>query len=185
MLQSRSDKDANDIFRRLRTGADVEGIVKHIQDGDLLVQLSLTPNTEFRYQFPSGLGVPSYFLNDPTNPYLSSVLYEAVSNPSSPRTESHSKDDDNKSHEPRYSVPYHAATNIDVRIKNVQPSKWTSVSTDDDMMRELLDVYFICEYTSFPFVHKDHFLDHMALELNEFCSPVLVNAIFALAWVRR
>jgi hypothetical protein len=184
MLQSRSKQDALDILHRLRTGADVEGIVKHIRDGDLLVQLSLAPDTEFRYEFPAGFGVPSHFLSDSTNPYLSSFLYDAVWN-TSPSTNMAHVGDFNRSREPSYSVPYHAASHVDVRISKIYPSKWTSVSTDDDLMRKLLHIYFASEYTSFPFFHKDHFLNDMAAGGQQFCSPLLVNTILALAWVSR
>jgi hypothetical protein len=177
ILQLRSEKDALDILRRIRTGAGVEAILKHIKDGDLLVELALSPNTDFRYQFPDDLGMPPYFLNDQTNPYLSSFIYQAVLNPSAPTQDS------NRGYETVYSVPYHAATHIDVRIDSIHPSKWTTVSTDDDMMRELLHIFFMYEYTSFPFLHKDYFLDHMAAGRRKFCSPLLVNAIFAGAWV--
>lgn len=45
MLQARPDAEAREIFKRIRGGMDAESILRHIQEGDVLLQLALVPET--------------------------------------------------------------------------------------------------------------------------------------------
>ena len=82
-----------------------------------------------------------------------------------------------------YDTPYHTVQMVDPRLDAVEPSKWTAVSSDDVLLRKLLETYFIYEYPPFPFFHKDYFLDDMATGRTRFCSSVLVNCVLAAACV--
>jgi hypothetical protein len=82
-----------------------------------------------------------------------------------------------------YPKPYHAASIVDYRLEMIRPSKWTNVSQDDGLMRRLIHDYFLYEYQCFPFFQKDYFLDDMIYGTGRFCSPLLVNALLAYAWV--
>ncbi len=65
------------ITRRIRSRADMETIAKQVETGDLLLQLSVLPESRFRYEFPYRSQMPQDFV--PNNPYLKSVIYEAAS----------------------------------------------------------------------------------------------------------
>ncbi|KAF5533211.1 C6 transcription factor, partial [Fusarium napiforme] len=84
-------------------------------------------------------------------------------------------------HEAQYRAPYHAAKLIEPRIDTTRPSQWTLVPASENLLRELLKMYFLYEYPTFTFFHKDHFLDDMAAGRENFCSSYLVNAILAAA----
>jgi hypothetical protein len=179
-LQSRSEVEATAIFQRLRDGADIETIVRHITTGDLLLQLQVTPETRYRYDFPFQTAMP-VFLQLPDNPYLRSMLYEATftSTPDDQVIDSPAA----HRHRPEYFKPYSSATIVDPRLELIKPSAWTQVSTDDDLMRSLLKLYFQHEYPFFICFQKDLFLADMLTGSTRYCSPLLVNVILAQACV--
>jgi len=82
-----------------------------------------------------------------------------------------------------YTIPYHASKLIESGLDLVQPSKWTNVSNDDDLMRALLYSYFKLEYCSWPVFQKDYFLRDMQHQRTTCCSALLVNSILAHAAV--
>jgi hypothetical protein len=67
----------------------------------------------------------------------------------------------------------------------VQPSRWTNVAADDDVIRNLLRVFFQLDLSWFhvPILHKECFLRDMASGNTENCSSLLVNAVLACACV--
>ncbi|KAF4420540.1 nitrate assimilation regulatory nirA [Fusarium acutatum] len=173
-IQNRSEEEATDIFRRIRAGADPESIMRQVKEGDLLLQIRLVPEVRRRYDFPYALQMPSHLQSLP-NPYLQSLIYEWTSKDSPSRTISTRQ----TVGRPQYLKPYHAATLVDTRIEQVVPSKWTSVSTDDPMMRDILRAYFQYEYIFFSFFHINCFLDDLLAGEGQSCSSLLVNAILA------
>ena len=178
LLRSKSEKESNEIVQRIRAGGDVESILRQVKDGDLLLQLSLVPETRCRSEFPFQKEMPSS-LRIFNQPYLQSLIYEATSVASaaaSPRPI-------NELYCPQYLKPYHASVLVDSRLAAVKPSNWTTVSTDDDLMRVLLSLYLFHEYRWLSCFHKDYFLDDMLSESERFCSSLLVNAVLALACV--
>jgi len=116
-------------------------------------------------------------LHSSHNPYLDSLVYEGTSLTSTSEQQALSP----SSHQ--YLKPHHAAKIEDPRLDSVRPSIWTSVSTDDDLMRTLLRAYLLHEYDWLTVFHKDHFLDDMVAGYNRFCSSLLVNAVLALGCV--
>lgn len=171
ILQNRPEAEANEIFQRIRQGADVESIVRFVQDGDLLMQLAVEPESRYRFEFPISPHMPSA-LQRRDNPYLDSKIYDwAVS-----RT--------TDIHESVYLKPYLAAEIVDPRLNAVQPSEWTAVCTDDGLMRKLLGAFFLNEYAWLGSVfQKDYFLDGMISKRHFYCSPLLVNSVLAYACV--
>ncbi len=178
VLQSSREEDAYEILRRIRAGADVETLLRHIKDGDLLLQLSLVPESRFRYEFPYIKDMPSFLLRT-DNPYLDSLIYECTLVDSA-TMEQPAKPMDAQS---PYLKPYHAAEIIDLRLDSVKPSTWTSISSNDGLMQKLLHAYFLYEYQWFTYFNKDLFLQDMVAGLHRFCSPLLVNALLAVACV--
>ena len=61
-LKLRSDADAQAILKRIRKGDDIETIVRHVDFGDLLLPVALTPEARFRYVFPFCEDMPPYLI---------------------------------------------------------------------------------------------------------------------------
>jgi hypothetical protein len=177
-----------------------ESILRHVSDGDLLLQLSVAPDTRLRYQLPYREDLAVLKARYPGNPYLEAPVYEwqhdntggqasqaAVPSPSSSTAplvpQAPATTAVNESQQP-YLVPYHAAAVIDPRIQSARPSQWTSVTHDDELMRSLLGSYSLYEHHGYNFFHKDYFLDDMNAMRRRFCSKLLVNCVLAHACVR-
>ena len=60
------------------------------------------------------------------------------------------------------------------------PNTWTGVTSDVDLVRHLLALYFCWEYPTFASLSKEHFLKDFNGGRHRYCSPVLVNALLAL-----
>lgn len=198
LMKTLPEQDAVELFHRIRAGGDVGAILNHVKDGNLLLQLQLAPETRFRYELPYRPSMPASLLTS-GSPYLESLLYEAASLHISPLQPHESVTKVRRKHncsaEPRtpeyqhqYVKPYHAAVFVEPRLEKVRPSEWTSVSSDDALMRELLAGYFTHEYHLYPVFQKDYFLEDMACaeranQRTECCSALLVNATLAYASV--
>ncbi|RFN54941.1 zn(2)-c6 fungal-type DNA-binding domain protein [Fusarium flagelliforme] len=81
-VQNRSENDAAAIVHRIRQGVDPGSILRHLQAGDLLVQLHTQPETRFRNEFPYRPGMP-VFLETQQNPpqYLKPYLAAEIVDP--------------------------------------------------------------------------------------------------------
>ena len=155
--------------------------MRHINAGDILLQLHVTPETRYRYVFPYRTQMPTS-LQSPNNPYLNSLVYEMTFMASTSEQQALPSSAD-ETYRAQYLRPIFAAEIVDPRLDAIKPSMWTNVSTNDDLMRAILRAYFLHEYDYLPIFHKDHFLDDMAQGSNRFCSPLLVNAVLALGCV--
>ncbi|KAK4188607.1 hypothetical protein QBC35DRAFT_495907 [Podospora australis] len=213
ILGSRTQQEADAVLRRIRSGEDPESIIRHVQHGDLLLQLRVVPESRYRYEFPFRITLPKR-LRITENPYLSSLIYEwetryppdppqhlrqpsalpsgperaarvptptATSASVSESTTTHSRLRDEPGPGP-YVKPYHAAEVYDNLLDSCEPSRWTTVSSDNNVLRSLLRAYFLHEYQWFTAFQKDLFLsDMIATNRRNFCSPLLVNAVLAFA----
>ncbi|EFY95734.2 Zn(2)-Cys(6) zinc finger domain protein [Metarhizium robertsii] len=186
-IRSRSEADVGAIVRKIRRGENVDDIARQVEHGDLLLQSFLVPETRYRYEFPLSSNLPPYLLLQ-SNVYLKSLIYKwapplsqgnaAESGPSS----SHQQPENAFSEaEAPYLMPYHAAKIIDTRLSSVAPSKWTSVSSDDLLMRRLLSAFFLQDHDWWTAFQKDYFLEDMSKMHDELCSSLLVNALLALS----
>lgn len=180
LLHTRSKEDVAIILQHTRSTKDPEEVLRRIKDGDLLLQVNLEPETRHRYVFPYSKDMP-LSLQYPENPYLSSLVYDMILE--SDAVPSKAIGDRPADHESIYLKPYHAASIVDPLLSSVKPSRWTSVSCDDDLMRQLLEVYFRNEHLWLTCFHKDYCLEDMAAGRYRFCSPLLVNATLASAAV--
>lgn len=180
ILQTRPERVVQSVLQRIRTGADVHTVLRHVRDGDLLLQLSSMPETHYRYEFPYIADLPAS-LRFTDNPYLQSLLYEGTfSSPPSIKMLSGSKEPVAECH-CQYLKPYHTAEIVDSKLAAAAPSNWTAVCENDELMRMLLNVYFLHDYPWFSFFNKDLFLDDLNSGRDRFCSPLLVNAVLASA----
>lgn len=156
-----------------------------MKDGDLLLQLNLAPETRLRYTFPDFAAWKTIF-HDPDDPYLKAQLLDfptktqrqkeqgplsiqSLTTPNAPPDQH------------IYQMPYHSAHTIDPRIQSVKAATWTSVTTDDALVANLLGIYFQYEFPRARPFQKDLFLDDLARGHTRFCSPLLVNAVLANA----
>jgi hypothetical protein len=153
--------------------------MRHINTGDILLQLHVMPETRYRYVFPYRTRMPTSLLS-PNNPYLHSLVHETTFSTSEQQALASSI---NEKYRAQYLRPLLAAEIVDPRLDSIKPSMWTNVSANDDLMRVILRAYLISEYDWWTFFHKDHFLDDMVRGSNRFCSSLLVNAVLALAYV--
>ncbi|KAH8677830.1 hypothetical protein BX600DRAFT_138214 [Xylariales sp. PMI_506] len=181
ILQTRSSAEADEVFRRIRGGADPGSILRLIRGGDLLLQLTLAPEARYRYEFPYRRAMPAFLLRQ-DNPYLKSLVYEFSLDPcTAPQNSLLPTDYQYIRHPDLYLKPYHAAEIYDPLLESVKPSEWTNVSSNDMQMRKLLGAYFLNEYQSLTCFHKDYFLEGMATGRSRFCSRLLVNAVLAVS----
>lgn len=58
---------------------------------------------------------------------------------------------------------------------------WTCLTSDSGLIQHLLELYFCWEYPSFAPISKEHFLRDFDELRPRYCSPMLVNALLALA----
>ncbi|KJZ79148.1 hypothetical protein HIM_01299 [Hirsutella minnesotensis 3608] len=181
--------DAQHVLNRLRSGTDITTILDHVKAGNILIQMAVAPETRFRYSFPYRSEMPDEYY--PNNPYLNSMIYEVAS--------LHAADPPSQSAEQRipsslealgsseyqslYLKPFHAAMTVEPRLSDVKVSLWTTVCSDDTLMRQLLAALFRCEYQFTAAFHKDLFLEDMAAQRSDFCSPLLVNIVLAYSCV--
>ncbi len=168
-LRKRPAPEACEIIKRIQDGTEPESILSFIRDGDLLLQLALAPESRYRFVFPIVQEMPAYLLRS-DNPYLNSGLDDWMENSSSGtqglvlanhpcRAESRST----------YDKPYHAAELVDPLLNTVKPSEWTTVSSDNVLMRKMLANYILNEYHAIPPFQKDYFLQDMAAGRNGCC----------------
>ncbi|KAK4196408.1 hypothetical protein QBC40DRAFT_234412 [Triangularia verruculosa] len=191
LLRDRSDIESAEIFKRIRGGGSPGSILRRIKEGDLLLQLSLKPETRYRYVFPYVKEMPRH-LYRPDNPYVESCIYEwsplSYSGHEISKSVRRSADNSPRSSsspEPGpqsiYLMPYHAAEVIDPLLNDIRPSKWTVVCNDDELMRGLIAFWLRSEYQWIVTLQKDCFLQDMSAMRRGCCSSLLVNAVLANA----
>ncbi|KAM7201963.1 nitrogen assimilation transcription factor nit-4 [Naviculisporaceae sp. PSN 640] len=57
---------------------------------------------------------------------------------------------------------------------------WTKITSDSDLIKHLLSLYFCWEYPTFASLSKEHFIQDFGDGRTRFCSSILVNALLAL-----
>jgi hypothetical protein len=66
------------------------------------------------------------------------------------------------------------------------PAKpWTTITDSDRLVSHLLSLYFTWDHPCYTWFDQHLFLADMIAGQSRFCSPLLVNAVLALACVRR
>lgn len=182
-IRNCSEADAAVIFQRVRQGTDLDTILQHISTVDLLLERQLQSESRFRHDYLCEPPIPLY-LQEPQIPYSEPALYGTTHQPiatGSQLVHSEPISAFERQSRPPYPEPFPAATVVDHRLNRIQPSNWTDVSSDDDFMRKLIQLYFFNEYAFWPCFHKDHFLDDMLSDSTLYCSSLLVNIVLARA----
>ncbi|KAK1907789.1 hypothetical protein P3342_006118 [Pyrenophora teres f. teres] len=177
MLQNMPEKDAANVFNRIRAGANAEAIVQHVQEGSLVMELSNVPKASPRFHFPYVDSIPPRLRE---SVYFQSRIYEAIDAYSQGTG---SPKDPSVSRQSNYANPILAAKIIESSLDVARISHWTNVCSNDHLLRNLLYGYLIHQYPKHHFFHKGYFLEDMVSKSSEFCSPLLMNAILAKACV--
>ena len=177
MLQNLPERDAASVFRRIRAGANAEAVVKHIQEGNMMTEASNVPRTSSRFRFPYLDTIPPSLRESAYFRSLVSEAIEALDNDT----------EDSQTHfafqRSNYERPFSSAKLVDPLLEDAQLSHWTSVSSNDRLLRNILESYFINQYPRQFFFVKNYFLEDMVSRRAEFCSPLLVNALLAKSCV--
>jgi hypothetical protein len=150
MLRTMPEADTYEVLQRIKAGMQPDGILRLIRDGNLLMQLFLTPESRRRYDFPYLRDMPAYLLT-PTNLYLDTLVYDY---PLRRKLAGGTLESRADAHQSVYLTPYHAAEMIEPKLDSCEPSHWTSVCSDNKQMRRLLKGYFLSEYHTLPIFQK-------------------------------
>ncbi|CCT69860.1 related to nitrate assimilation regulatory protein nirA [Fusarium fujikuroi IMI 58289] len=178
MMREKPEDIALAIFRRVRTGADLEAILNSVEGGDLLMQLHLAPSSQFHYTLPNRCALPGIFAKT-KSVYMDSLAFEApYFSPESPQTFDARLISYLEA--PKY-MPYYSARLVEPLLDCATISRWTNVCTDEPLLHSLMEAYFLHIYSAFPFFHKECFLRGLGSVSRHFCSSLLVNAILAHA----
>ncbi|KAI1641662.1 uncharacterized protein F4817DRAFT_45273 [Daldinia loculata] len=179
LLQKKTETESLEILRRIRSGNDVGSILRHARDGDLLIQLSLAPEARRRYEFPYIHDMPpSILVSD--NLYLRSFVYETTFR--APPSHGFERESQREGYgDERYLMPYHAAQVVEPNFDDVNVSKWTNVTSDNHLLRRLLNSYLYYQHPWTGAFHMDYFIKDMASGRVRFCSSLLVNSVLAAA----
>ena len=174
-------------------GANAGFTVRQIQDSDLLLQVSLVPDTRLRFEFTYRKEMP-VTIQRSENEYLGSFMYEILCAEDRLKAKVEGEQPQQrrqyelnalaKRFPPQYLQPYHSAKLVDPRLGLVDVTRWTQVITDNKLFASMLSAYLLREYTGFPVFHKDTFLQALIDGDGRFCSPLLINALMAEACVR-
>ena len=174
-------------------GADVDSIIRQVQNSDLLLQVPLVPETRLLFEFPYRTQMPAAIQRS-NNEFLGSLMYEAIcaedrlpAEGGDGQQQQRRQDELDalaKRYPPQYLRPYHAAKLVDPRLGMADVTRWTQVITDNKLFVSILSAYLLQEYPGFPVFHKDTFLQALVDGDRRFCSPLLVNALMAEACVR-
>jgi hypothetical protein len=173
------EREGIEVLSRIRAGKEVDEILRELKQGSLLAQLSVVPETRRRYELPYLPRMPDFVIT-PNNPYLGSLVYDAIFDPASPPLLLEA----GKASDAPYLTPYHASELIEPLLPKVTASSWTYVTTDDQLLRKLLGAYLLQQHPVFPAFHKDLFLEDMVTgHHGRFCSRLLVNSVLAISCV--
>ncbi|CAN9446427.1 unnamed protein product [Alternaria alternata] len=186
LLRSMPEADANEVFRRARSGDRIEEILDYVKNGDLLMQLAVAPETNRRYQFPYRSEMPTHLLV-PGNQYLDSLVYGSLLDLYRPKHRvlhppGASRGIVQVVQDP-YLKPAHAAELEHPLLSQASASKWTNAISNDVLFRKLLGNYFLYVHPLLYCFHMKYFLEDMVAGQTRFCSPLLVNAVLAAAYL--
>ena len=142
--------------------------MRHADFGDLLLQVALTPEARFRYVFPFRGDMPPYLIQ-PWNNYLKSPLFEwAAVDDAEEEPDMQETGHAGVGARDPFLKPFHAAEVIEVQLGSVEPSKWTTVCADNNLMRKILAAYIRQDYVFLTMFHKDSFFADMAAMRKQF-----------------
>ncbi|KAF2449783.1 hypothetical protein P171DRAFT_379973 [Karstenula rhodostoma CBS 690.94] len=185
LLKTVPEEHAATMLEHVRAGTDIDNLLNNLIEADLLLQLSVVPEIRRRYDFPYLKDMPAHLLFE-GNRYLDSFVYEATFSRSSSSSTPREKVANDSSRrflitfpQNAYDKPFRAATIADPMLEKIDISKWTTVTSDNRLLRKYLGSYFQSPSVLSPVFHKDLFLEDMIAGETRFASKLLVNAVLA------
>lgn len=191
-IQNANEDEASEVFRRLRSGTDVQMVADQVQAGRLLSGVRRV--SEYG---SSGDGESS---RDPRHPLLQLNFQDDQIHPSLGGTDHHSvhptisQEGASPSLESAFSMQdrtfgmvkgaevkaTHATTShhTEFLISHVQ-KPWSTVVQDDDTLEHLVELYFTWQHSFFQSFPEHLFRKDMASGSTKYCSSMLINAICA------
>lgn len=177
------------VLEKVRAGMEIDSLLNSFAEADLLLQLSVVPETGRRRDFPYSKQMPEHLLFE-GNHYLSSSQYEAAPLPSLSSL-SPGKVGTGKSHQqcpivfPRdvYEKPFWTATVFDPMLEKIDVCKWTTVTLDNRLLRKYLANYFHAPIAGTQLFQKDLLFEDMIAGETRYASRLLVNAVLAVGCV--
>ncbi|KAJ4304568.1 hypothetical protein N0V90_000094 [Kalmusia sp. IMI 367209] len=167
MLRTIRKPRVNEIIERIRAITDLETLLNSIHGANLFSELSLVPETQLRYDFPYSTHMPSHLLED--NEYLESPIYKATFLPVQSRSTpqrlvgiTRGGYTEPMVSEEAYNKPFRAAVLVEPLLEQIDLSKWTTVTSDNRLLRRFLEAYFLHVPILAPLFHKDLFLEDLA-----------------------
>lgn len=187
-LRTKSEPEAIEILRRLRSTDDLVSILNFVKDGDLLLQTRLYTGS------PEDLAQSGPVIDfGTTEEYAHSrSLLEKMREEGSMRDFRFPEGETPERSRRRLSPSVTAlridpATDVPPIRASARP--WTNVINDDYLMSHLLSLYFTWEQPGLCYLDTTAFLVDLTSgdspRTTKFCSPLLVNAILMSACVSR
>ncbi|KAK7937323.1 uncharacterized protein PG986_014191 [Apiospora aurea] len=171
LLRSRPEDEALIILQRLRSSGNVQSTLHHVKEGYLLADSRMVGTEANDVPFPPCpknreevmLGVyhsNAYpFLPPSRRPNLrSATRCETLPRPTPTKT-----------------------TGPRPKKSKTQTSDWTTVTDSDTIVRNLISLYLSWDHATMRLFDEDLFLDQMSAGKKDYCSPVFVNALLAVA----
>jgi hypothetical protein len=72
---------------------------------------------------------------------------------------------------------------VDGRLGKLEMKNWSQVCITNERAAHIMSLYIETDYQTLPLFNLDLFLQDVVYSRHNFCSPLLVNAIFAWACV--
>jgi hypothetical protein len=206
MLISRPEAEAYIILQRLRSSSDVRSTITFIKEGDLLIQHQPASASSAANVPLHLISTTESFLNmhhPKAYPQLPLPKEETAS--MGPRrtsiVEMDPEDYDLPLSEQIRNAKYVYMAKIILRLANnnrsldkphspcderllhVQASQWTTVTTNNTVLVNLISLYLSWDHVTLRLFDEDYFLDQISTGQTEYCSPLLVNSMLAAAAV--
>ncbi|KAJ5907529.1 Transcription factor [Penicillium taxi] len=172
-------------FRALRTetAERVQSIIELVRSNASLNEIAEAVGSPAVYfSDPKALSNASHLISDDGDPNL--AYFEADEN--KPRRASDISEEELPRKTQITTHPYARVTLeslCDIPMISVPSKPWTEVTDDNELVSHLISLYFTWDHPCAQFVDRETFLEHMEKgDLNsEFCSPLLVNGLLAVA----
>ncbi|KAK2052640.1 hypothetical protein LY76DRAFT_609724 [Colletotrichum caudatum] len=191
MLKSVSDGEALEALQRLRTGSDPAELSSALRNGGVALsrtspgRADLPPEQlplefELMMKYPIAYPIGSLIHPPSMDSDFLGGFHPNFTNPAAATYENRTQP---------YPSPFGASSTTGLsppsklfnsRLLSVDISKWTNVPISNEFSIKVLSLYFEVEHPLMPLFDVEFFLEGL-LGNNQFCSCLLVNALFAWA----
>lgn len=186
-LKTKSEPEAIEILRRVRSSEDLSSVLSLIRDGDLLLQGRLYRGSA---KGPTQTRPVINFGTAEEYAYTQLLLEKMCQDGSLPDFRFAESETPKRSRRRLFpSLTDLLEPTRDVPPIRVPAKPWTNVTDDDYLVSHLISMYFTWEHPAICYLDKTAFLVDMTSGnpswTTKYCSPLLVNAILEAACVGR